>query len=1316
MKVMNKFLIVFTIVFTIIGVGAWNFIQSQYVSTILSEYINNNLISNENIQLKFSKVSGGFFPPRTILNNVNLVVKDEVEIQVKDVSAVFSIMSLFSSEIKFSRVSFDDGYIVLNQINTKKENDEKDDIGHFERLTQITKKLPFQINQVQIMNSDFYLEQADVNIPISFLSISPYESSFDIVLDIERFYWNGLAVDNLFLDAEIVEESIRLRNAYVFVKDSKITGTGKYEFKSRKIDADIEYRVNFDSFYSLLKKHNLNLNGLVEGKADLTGDLSLEGLYVNGNVVGDNISSDYVIAEKVNTYFTYHNKSLVLRKLKGSVNKGTFKLLNDLTLDFKSKKVVATNTSVELSNLHLNDILYFLGDDLEMLKGRINGVVNLKMNGGGDLFITSDSLRRLSFTNLSLRPSNTNILNMKEGKINSLSIIIDNRFAIEIDANINKSHLLANGTIKGKAVDFNVEGRGLELSDLGGEVGAIGSGRGDIDIKISGKDEVFIDVTSRDVNNLKVYDYLFEGPSSVKARYSINSNKIFIDSISNNVSGKTDLMGFVDIPKSLLNLDLKFTELDIATSKRRLDPIWKDIKLYVEPFAGIFNGNANISGSFNNIKTTANLTSSKVSLYNEAMDNFAIEMAVDKNQIDVKNLFLKKGVSSLSSDFAYRYDKGFDRINLVTTPIKLNDFFRYRDIGLGYNGYFSINLNAKRGKNFKGNGSAYLTRTKIGNEEIGSSELEFKFTDSVIDFDSQFLNGEIDLEGILDLSKQYPKVDLNYDVDIPNLRTFLSVISEHNAFNNQLNGFMQMAGQISYDFNSDMPMSATSTINQFHLNNYGRDLTLRRPTQIEIEQSEIKKLNFLLEGSGGRYYVTGTGNVDSRFELIQELDINLSYLTLLTSEIERILGNIKGRGIIYGNRRNYDISHSFSTSGFGLKLKSIPLEIANANGIGAYRDKKILINSLSGELGSGRFDLSGYIKANFPFPEVYLNADYSDVGYQVESRSLINTDGKLSFSGKSFPYLVKGDVFVNGGLVENEFNDFKSTSEYNKSLNKYITQTKRGIPDLINLDIDLKIKETVRVRNRLADLLVAGDLSIKGQFNNPEMQGQLIIVPGVSKFKFRGNDFILSEGVVYFTRQENLDPITLNLLANSTIGQYDIEMGITGSVEDISINLESNPYLTRDNIFSLLTLGVTSDFSKNLEDSQRTNLTTIGIGTFLVDQLNINEGLDSALGLKLSVLPEFSESSDSPIEEATKSEQSVKTATKLQITKKVNENIDLKFSNTFDSENTRQSINVDYSISDKLSIEGIFESEDDTNNKERTDGSAGADIKYKWSF
>lgn len=1314
MKMLNKFLIAFTLLFTLIGVGAWNFIQSQYVSNILSEYINTNLINNENINLKFSRVSGGFFPPRTMLNNVNLVIKDKVEVQVKDVSAVFSIMSLLSSEIKFSSVSFDDGYVILKEIEKSEENEAE--VDYFETLSSITNKLPFKINEIEVKNSDVFIDEVDINIPVSSLSIKPYERSFDVNLDIERFSWKGINIDNLFVDAEIVEENVRLRNAYVFVKDSKITATGKYEFQSKNIDADIEYRINFDSFYDFLKRYDVDLNGLISGKVDLTGDISNKGLYINGDLLGHNIRSEYVNLDSVKTFFSYNNQSVVLRKLNGGINNGTFKLLNELDLSFNSKKVINKPSSIEIDNIHLNDILYFLGDDLQMLKGRASGVTHLEMDNNSNLRISSTKSDQMKFSYLALMPAKSNILNIKNGQVNNLNIFIDENVGISLDVNVNESHLLANGTIKGSDVEFDVQGRNLEISDLGGEVGSIGKGRGDFDLKIKGNDDVFININSNNVNNLEVFDYLFEGETKAVARYSIGQNKIFIDSIENERSGKSSLIGIVDLEKENFNLDFEFVDLDISVAKKRLNPIWNDISPYVTPFAGIFNGRTKIYGNFDDIKTSIKLSSAKVSLYNEALDNFAIDLDIDKQAVAVNNIYMKKNISSLSANFIYNYERGFDKISLVSTPLKLNDFFRYRDVGLGYNGYFSIKLDANRENDFKGNGTAYLTRTKIGNESIGASQIDFKFVNKIIEFKSSFLADDINVEGILDLSRNEPRIDLNYDVDIPNLKGLLSIISEHNAFNNQLSGFVQMSGQLSYDFNTDMPVSASSIINQFHINNYGRGLTLNNKSVIEVDQSEIKKLDFRLSGTGGNYYITGTGNLDTRFELIQELDVNLSYLTLLTNEIERIIGNLKGRGIIFGNRKKFDISHSFSTAGFGLKLKSIPLEIANASGVGAYREKRIFINSLSGDLGTGEFDLSGFMKANFPFPEVYLNAEYKDVGYQVESRSLVNTDGNLSFSGKGFPYLIKGNVFVNGGLVENEFNDFKSTSEYNKSLNKYITQTKRGIPDLINLDIDLKVKETVRLRNRLADLLVAGDLSIKGQFNNPELQGQLITVPGVSKFKFRGNDFILSEGVVYFSRQENIDPITLNLLANSTIGQYDIEMGITGSVEDISINLESNPYLTRDNIFSLLTLGVTSDFSKNLEDSQRTNLTTIGIGTFLVDQLNINEGLDSALGLKLSVLPEFSESSDSPIEEATKSEQSVKTATKLQITKKVNENINLKFSNTFDSENTRQSINVDYSISDKLSIEGIFESENDTNNKERTDGSAGADIKYKWSF
>ncbi len=1314
MKSLNRFLIIFTIIFSVLAFGAWRFIQSKYVSTILSEYINNNLIGKNDIKLSFSRVSGGFFPPRTILENVSLKMQDNVEVQIKDISAAFSLISLFSSDIRFSTVELSDGFITLDHLEKSEKNDTQ--VSIFKSLQSTVNKIPFQIGRIEVSNTDLYIKQNGINIPLKHIALSPYEQSFDVLLEIDNFKWNDVLVDNIFLDAEIVEENIRVRNGYVFIKDSKISGSGKYEFHTRKIHSNLEYKLNFNSIRNIASSYGVDIEGLIQGKVDITGSLTKNDIYINGSLDGHGISSEYANVDEFQSFFSYHNSKLTLRKTRGKVNLGKFESITDIILNLDKIKVINNELRVKTDNLHLNDILYFLGDDFKLLKGRVSGNVNLLMNDGGDVIIHSSESDNFSIANLALKPDRSDILNVQSIIAKKLEINAGEEFRITLDAKTNDSDLKIKGSVINNDVDFSLDAKNLEIKDLGGEISQIVSGQGDLNVEVNGKDDVTIYLKSNNINNFDVYGFNFSKESQIEARYSINKSIINIDKVTNKKDGNVSINGVVDINNEDLKLKLNVEDLDIQRLPSKIKPIWNDVRPYVSPLGGLFNGEILLSGSFENLVTDLSLSSKKVSIWEEPLDNVTVEMSVDKSSIQVSNVFMKKNISSISGDFIYNFKRGFDEISLLSTPIKLNDFYRYRDLGLGYNGFFSINMRAKRDRTLKGKGSAYFTKTKLSNVDIGKSEMEFSFTDNSFTFDANIFNKDISTSGVLDFSNKYPIINIKYDVDMPDIRPALSFISEHNSYNNELNGFAQFSGKFIYDFNTDNSTDSRFNISQFHINNYGRDLTLQKPVVVTVENSNIESLDVKLSGSGGYYHLSGSGNLDTKFKIIQNIDINLSYLTLFTSEIERIIGNVKGLGTIEGNRKDYKVSHTFTTSDFGLKLKSIPLEVANASGVGAFRENRIFIHNLSGELGTGTFDLNGYIKANFPYPELALNGNYNNVGYQVESRSVINTDGKLNFTGRGFPYLVKGDVYVNGGLVENEFNDFKSTSEYNKSLNKYITQTKRGIPDLINLDINMNIKETVRVRNRLADLLVAGDLSINGQFNNPAIEGQLIIVPGLSKFKFRGNDFILSEGVVYFSRSENIDPISLNLAANSTIGQYDVEMGITGSIEDISINLESNPYLSKDNIFSLLTLGVTSDFSQSLDDSQRTNLTTIGIGTFLVDQLNINEGLDSALGLKLSVLPEFSESSDSPIEEATKSEQSVKTATKLQITKKVNDNIDLKFSNTFDSESNKQSINVDYSINEKLSIEGIFESEEDTNNKEGTDGSVGADIKYKWSF
>ena len=78
-------------------------------------------------------------------------------------------------------------------------------------------------------------------------------------------------------------------------------------------------------------------------------------------------------------------------------------------------------------------------------------------------------------------------------------------------------------------------------------------------------------------------------------------------------------------------------------------------------------------------------------------------------------------------------------------------------------------------------------------------------------------------------------------------------------------------------------------------------------------------------------------------------------------------------------------------------------------------------------------------------------------------------------------------------------------------------------------------------------------------------------------------------------------------------------MAIKGKASNYNIDLTSTPVLSREDILSLLTLGFTGEISKNLEDQERESLSSVGIGSLLFDKFQINQGLRSSLGLRLSV-------------------------------------------------------------------------------------------------
>ena len=338
-----------------------------------------------------------------------------------------------------------------------------------------------------------------------------------------------------------------------------------------------------------------------------------------------------------------------------------------------------------------------------------------------------------------------------------------------------------------------------------------------------------------------------------------------------------------------------------------------------------------------------------------------------------------------------------------------------------------------------------------------------------------------------------------------------------------------------------------------------------------------------------------------------------------------------------------------------------------------------------------------------------------------KSSVTFNAAGDLS--GSQLPYLLKGKVSILHGESFDDPADFLEEKKVNLNIYSNYLPQEKGLAgeELINLNLQFDIINPILVKNNLAEVYLKGSGGVTSSLKNPELNLRIEAMPNVSKFKFKGNDFSLSQGHVEIRDQGKNRQSDVRFVGVTRLNDYDLKLEISGRVEKVNVNLTSEPPLAQDDLLSLLTLGVTNDISKNLDAGDRRFVTTVGLGTLLVDQFKINEDLNSALGLKLSVLPEFQENETQLIQGKSavsdSSSSRLKSSTKIKLDKKITNKVDLSVSSTVGgSLEQKQEMNLNFNIDRNWSVEGVYEFKATDSEEGDSSNSVGADVKYKWSF
>lgn len=278
--------------------------------------------------------------------------------------------------------------------------------------------------------------------------------------------------------------------------------------------------------------------------------------------------------------------------------------------------------------------------------------------------------------------------------------------------------------------------------------------------------------------------------------------------------------------------------------------------------------------------------------------------------------------------------------------------------------------------------------------------------------------------------------------------------------------------------------------------------------------------------------------------------------------------------------------------------------------------------------------------------------------------------------------------------------------------------------DSLTFDVKVHSVKPLSIQNDLIDAKLEIEepgLELSGTNQRFGMRGQLAVVKG-GTIKLRRNEFEVTHGQVRFDDPERIAakvdvtavtdytryddsaaaasaPTSTASTGNNSGGRWRITMRAHGDAENLRIDLTSEPELSQDDIFLLLTLGVTRaelDQAQSASAGQSVALEALGRLT----------GADEAVTKNVTVIDEFRFGS-------AYSSRTGRTEPTVTIGKRLSQRIRAYVTSGL-SESREIRSNVQWRLSPRVSVEGSYDNVNDISSSAL--GNLGTDVRWRLEF
>ncbi|SJZ47647.1 translocation/assembly module TamB domain-containing protein [Selenihalanaerobacter shriftii] len=434
----------------------------------------------------------------------------------------------------------------------------------------------------------------------------------------------------------------------------------------------------------------------------------------------------------------------------------------------------------------------------------------------------------------------------------------------------------------------------------------------------------------------------------------------------------------------------------------------------------------------------------------------------------------------------------------------------------------------------------------------------------------QILVGDIDRDGYLILKGSYDYrlgADLLLQTKNFALAPFDGSIPLNHDIGGSLNSKIELDGELnSLDINSSIEI-LNGHVDDYEYESLAGSFILKEGNQFKITRQLKLRVNDqnLITADG---YLPLRGQTDPLYIDIKFKEGDLSLLSQWLEGVKTAEGNGDAHLVISGSKRDPHYDGRVEVNNGELSIVGLTSDFSNLNGVLEIKDQLIKVDKLTSRYGGGSFNTQGNVRINdWRLGEV--NLTFTGDSLPVEHGSWQGkNDATLKIGGIASNPIIRGEILAYDTRIIIPFK-WPAVSDGSKSL--------------IEPQFDLKVKpgKEVKVYNDNIDILIEeGTLQIVSGKQGIELKGELTSKTG--GFNYYNTEFELVSGTATFDEYGGNIP-KLDIVANTKVmnlveeqeKEYDTEkvevlLRLGGPANQMSINLESDPSLSKPEILNLL--------------------------------------------------------------------------------------------------------------------------------------------------